>query len=260
MSEYPRHFDPLWFDLTIDVLDRHGARGFRPNGAATHDEIDRWHAGRTVFRLLPTTALHLRPGSGFRPVIRKHLIALGLQSSGRAELVLKSVAEQLISTHPALCQRWNRKRKIKMGISHVRASGKYQTLLKRQIGRCATCGCPLDEADSVELDHIVPFSFIGDVPDGANWRILCGACNLGKHSFISSWFSPDAWGWVSDTGHLPATTQASLRTRYSVIATIGKCETEGCGATAKDSHLRVELRVSDSFWTAQNLKVSCAQH
>lgn len=260
MSDYPGRFDPGWFNLTIDVLDRHGARGFQPTPGPTHSELDRWRAGRTIFRLLPSTTLQMRPGSGFRPVIREHLTALGLSSTERAELVLKSVAEQLINTNAELCARLNRKPKVKMGVSHVRANGKYQTLARRQSNRCATCGIALDAADSVELDHVVPFSIIGDVFDGANWRLLCGRCNLGKHSFMSSWFTPDAWGWIADAGHVPAAASATLRTRYSVLASTGRCESAGCDATAQTSELRVEPRVVDAFWTAQNLRVACARH
>lgn len=260
MSENPLRFDPSWFQLTIDVLDRHGARGFEPESPSDYSELDRWHAGRAIFRLLPASALRMRPGSGFRPLIHRHLSTLGLASTPRAELVLKSVAEQLINTNAEICLQFGRKPKKKMGISHIRASRKYEALSRRQRDRCSTCGLLLDTADSVELDHVIPFSLVGDVSDGANWRILCGRCNLGKHSFISSWLAADSWGWISDNGHLAATHSASRRTRYSVLASRGRCEFAGCDATPRTSELRVEPRLGDAFWTAQNLRVLCAQH
>ena len=146
-----------------------------------------------------------------------------------------------------------------MGVSHIRVSGKYKALSQRQNRRCDNCGIELDVADSVELDHIIPFSLIGDVPDGANWRLLCGSCNLGKHSYLSSWFTADSWGWISDNAHLRADS-ASLRTRYSVLATRAKCETDGCQATPATAQLWVEPRLEGAFWTAHNLTVSCRRH
>lgn len=51
-------------------------------------------------------------------------------------------------------------------------------LLEKQRYRCAICKMPLDYSKS-HLDHIVPFSLVGDQLDN-NYQMLCETCNTRK--------------------------------------------------------------------------------
>ena len=53
-----------------------------------------------------------------------------------------------------------------------------ESLLKKQQGRCAICGCGID-LQSSELDHIVPWSLVGDELS-CNLQMLCIRCNRRK--------------------------------------------------------------------------------
>ncbi|MEW8522168.1 MAG: HNH endonuclease signature motif containing protein [Candidatus Thiodiazotropha endolucinida] len=56
--------------------------------------------------------------------------------------------------------------------------GQQLAMSRRQSGRCAICGCPLD-ARKMHVDHIVHFSRGGkDTPQ--NLRLVCSACNQAR--------------------------------------------------------------------------------
>lgn len=50
-------------------------------------------------------------------------------------------------------------------------------LLHQQQYRCAICGCPIDI--KAELDHIMPWTYVGDELDD-NLQLLCFNCNRSK--------------------------------------------------------------------------------
>lgn len=52
-----------------------------------------------------------------------------------------------------------------------------QGLLQHQQGCCAICGCPIDIKS--ELDHIIPWKYIGDELEN-NLQLLCFKCNRSK--------------------------------------------------------------------------------
>jgi hypothetical protein len=249
------------FDKMIDLLDAHGARGFGNGDRDAYGEHDRWTTARAVFSCVPVDLMMLRPGRDkFVPVIKQHLESLHLDSSERSTLVIKGVAEQVILSTPALSMKVRAKSKRKLGISDVRALGKYSDIAERQRQRCATCGCTLSAAQTVELDHVVPFSFIGDIYDGSNWRLLCGDCNLGKHEFFSSWLTPDAWNWVSPSVIMRVESSPTLRARYSVLSTRGRCDFSRCGQGPRDVELVLRRRVASGLYVPSNLVVYCEKH
>lgn len=249
------------FSALVDLLDAHGARGFGSGDRSSFSEEDRWRASQILLSTLAAEIAGLRPGRDkFVPVLRKHLMSLGLPTDERSCHVLKGVAEQLIVSNPKLTSLLGMKFKRKSGVSDVRASGMYAQLSRDQYGRCATCGLPLSIATSVELDHIVPYSLIGDIADGANWRLLCGECNMGKHDFLSSWLAFDAWNWTAPSTVIDLARRPTLRARYSVLATRVTCEYEGCTAGPAESHLQLLPRFETGLHVPSNLVVCCETH
>jgi len=214
-----------------------------------------------IFSCLPAEVRDLRPGKDkFVPVLRRYLESIGLPSGEKECLVLKGVSEQLIKSNPSLSSSFGLKPKRKYGVSDLRALGHYSKTASRQGNRCATCGVRLDYANTVELDHVVPYAIIGDVSDGANWRLLCGRCNLGKHDFISSWLVPDTWNWIP-AGRLETTvTEATLRARYALFATRRHCGIPNCFNGPVDSELSLRRRSEIGLFVPSNLEVVCADH
>ena len=52
------------------------------------------------------------------------------------------------------------------------------SLLKKTKNRCACCGCDIED-DSCHIDHIIPFSWVGDQLY-SNYQPLCDDCNWMK--------------------------------------------------------------------------------
>jgi len=52
-----------------------------------------------------------------------------------------------------------------------------QVLLQYQQCHCAICGCPIDIKS--ELDHIIPWKYVGDELED-NLQLLCFKCNRSK--------------------------------------------------------------------------------
>lgn len=249
------------FGTVVGLLDAHGARGHGRGNRNFYDESTRWLAARFMLVCLPETIFGLHPNRDkFVPVISMHLEQLGLPWDKRSCLVLKGIAEQMIFSNPNFAGPLDLKVKRKYGVSDLRALGHYNALAAGQEGRCATCGVRLEQAESVELDHIIPFSFIGDISDGSNWQLLCGECNLGKHGFLSSWLSPDAWNWPTSTSIVGAVVKPTPRARYSVLATRGACEAANCGKGAQETELVLNRRHSTGLYIPSNLTVRCAFH
>ena len=58
-----------------------------------------------------------------------------------------------------------------------------EQLLEKQHNCCAICHKPL--ANDVRIDHILPFSYVGDELDN-NYQALCETCNLKKSNSLSN--------------------------------------------------------------------------
>lgn len=247
--------------LTLNLLDAHGARGFGVGDRRSFGEADRWHASRVLWVCVPGRAFALRPGRDkFVPLVEEYLVTLGLTPSRSDCLILKGVIEQIIRTSPQLCGALGLQLRRKYGVADLRAQGKYGSLVDAQSSRCAVCGILLDRADSVELDHIVPFSLIGDIGDGSNWQILCGVCNLGKHEYVSSWVVPDAWNWIAPSNVALYAREPSVRARYAVLAERRGCGVDDCGMSAGRTRLFLVRISSRGMWVPSNLQVLCEEH
>ena len=64
---------------------------------------------------------------------------------------------------------------------HKLSSEIKSELYKKQKGRCAVCGEPLDTNSHV--DHIIPWSLVGDELS-SNYQYLCESCNESKSASI----------------------------------------------------------------------------
>jgi 5-methylcytosine-specific restriction endonuclease McrA len=234
----------------------HGALGYRDTVRGRDpDDLDRLSALPLVFGLLPGAALSRRVTLTttfvpIKPILSEHLRSLGIAPDPTLLDVLKSVATQWSSTLSGVHHR------RKYSVSDLRALGTpYRALRRRQSGRCRYCGRRLVDIDEV-LDHIVPFRLIGDVPDGANWQLLCSECNAGKGEFLTTYCLPAAYNWVYRIGD--NLTEERARTRWIVLAQRGVCDHCGVGPSAAELH--VELRRPGDIYVADLLRITCSGH
>jgi hypothetical protein len=245
------------------TLRYHGALGYRDRsvGGPT-SELTRLKIVPLVFGLLPTESLVRRGHDQLvKPSIRAHLMKLGAPANESLIDVLKSVADQIWSTWPIGIRYGNASCRRKRSIADLRSNPSlYKKILTAQGGRCAICGKLFEAPGEETLDHIVPFRIIGDAPDGANWQVLCPACNGGKAECLSALQSLEALNWIyRDTvGNFVRT--PSLRTRYVVMAQGRGCEHAQCTARSSEVELLVQRISVTGLWVADNLHVRCPSH
>ena len=242
------------------LFAEHGALGYGvepPKGADGLTEADRLTLVPLVFGLVPIRALlRERPDDKVKPLIIDHLTTLGVDADELLVDILKSVADQLASTWKSNAFSTGVPMKRKMQIADLRALGHpYRREMKRQMGRCATCGALFDGTREEQLDHVIPWRLIGDVRDGSNWQILCSECNTGKGSLLTTLLSPEAWGWLYVTKSTVFPHKPTPETRYVVLAQRAHCER--CGRGPSEVHLEVAKATDSGLPVADNLIVLC---
>jgi hypothetical protein len=245
------------------TLRYHGVLGYRDDSVVgPASELARLRAVPLVFGLLPTDSIvRRRQDQLVKPSIRAHLAKVGVPASESLVDVLKAVADQLWSTWPTNNEFGNVRRLPKASIASLRANlSLYQQIRAKQDERCAVCGVFFEEPSEETLDHTVPFRIVGDAPDGANWQILCRACNLGKAERFSALQSIEALNWVYRDASGNFVRTPSLQTRYVVLAQAGACEYTGCGATPRSIPLLVQRVSLTGLWVVDNLVVRCPTH
>jgi hypothetical protein len=215
-----------------------------------------------VFGLLPTEAIVRSSRDRLvKPTIRTHLQALDVPASEALVEILKAVADQFWSTWPLSNRFGNTRRRPKGSIADLRANlALHKRLRETQGGRCAVCGSLFEAPGDETLDHTVPFRLIGDVPDGANWQILCPACNLGKAEYFSALQSVDALNWVYRDSIGSFVRSPSLQTRYLALAQSQGCEYSDCNVTPRSAQLLLQRASTTGSWLADNLEVRCSSH
>lgn len=234
----------------------HGVLGERSGhlfDGPTSEEF-RYHAVRSLFLLIPRSALSSLDGHRpfyVKPLIREHLQSLGVSADELLVEILKRVSEQLRLTNSP--GSGYLARKVTIAALRARNPRKYLLLRERQGQRCGVCGISLGETQE-ELDHIIPFQIIGDVPDGSNWQILCGTCNSSKNAFFSAYQHPEALNWVY--GRVLEVLEKPTSTTLYTVRAIRKC-CSVCGRGPEQTHLHVFSRASLGLWVADHLEVVC---
>jgi hypothetical protein len=209
---------------------------------------------RCVFLLLPRSAFVSganRRAFFIKPLIREHLLSLGVSPDEELLEILKRVAEQLRLTSVESGVRGVRK--VTIAGLRARNPRRYLSIREMQGDRCGVCGVLLGAVQE-ELDHVIPFQLVGDIPDGANWQILCRSCNASKSGFLSAWQHPEAMNWVY--GNLVHVAKSPTpTTHYTVLVINKRCVI--CGRGADSAELDVFSRVRDGLFVADHLDVVC---
>jgi len=239
------------------IMRRHGVLGYGAE-QETVLEAERFRVVPLIFGLMPKQAVQRsHPGELIKPYIREHLSGCCQTYDEELVTIIKRIADQFFETR--LSTEMSRKRKF--GISDLKARNLalYQRLMAKQNGRCAICGLLFDRDSIEELDHMVPWRIIGDVPDGSNWQVLCGECNKGKGEWVSAIQSAEYFNW-SYRANESLADRPTLETRYVVLATRPFCEVETCGRTSLDAQLYVVKKARTGLAVTDHLTVRCANH
>ena len=257
LSSQARLADPESISLLKRVMFKHGVTGFGRDYEAV-EEANRLRVVPLVFGLLPIQAVRRQEsGELIKPYIRQHLENCCSQYDEELVTIVKRISDQFFETRTS--DGFVRKRKL--GIADVKARNPslYRQLLSNQNGRCAICGRPFDSDSIEELDHMVPWRLIGDVPDGSNWQILCGLCNKGKGEWISALQSSESLNWAYRGGDNLAETP-TLETRYVVLALRPFCDIPGCGKSRLEDQMHVVRKGETGLAVADHLVARCSNH
>lgn len=114
----------------------------------------------------------------------------------------------------------------------------------------------------IQIDHVYPISR-GGYHDITNFRLCCGWCNLYKRDYTSLYEAPGnpirlIKGKI--TGSTPYRTIPQYFWTVRALGLTQRCEHENCTATAKNTHLRINLIEPAGAATPSNLKVTCKDH
>ncbi len=188
-----------------------------------------------------------------KPLIRDHLTRIGELPDEELVDLLKPVLDQYHQT--AILGNARRK----WGIRDIRGTVHFKQLMGRQRNRCAVCGLDVALSGNASLDHIIPFSLIGDTQTGENWRITCDNCNSGKTHWLSAVQSAHAIGWLYRHGR-HSVSEPHQETRWVCLALAGRCSVSSCPNGPADGQLYLR-RISDSgLWVISNIAVVCEAH
>jgi 5-methylcytosine-specific restriction endonuclease McrA len=262
LEYHPIH--PSSLSVFKDVFLAYGARGYRDNSSFVKvhrlNESEKLQVVPLVFQLLPFSVVN--PHSGRRlvdpikPAIKHHISTIGLDESDHDLIeILKSCSDQYFKC--AYAKEFGTKPN-KNKISDLRANKTlYKKICDRQNNRCCICGSVLRIQCDETLDHIIPFSLMGDIPDGANWQILCSECNSGKGHYLSALQIPHSINWIYPRVDFPV---PSRETRYCALTRNPQCAHPGCNATAMTRQLRLVHNGHDGLAIYSNLRVYCELH
>ena len=245
-------------DRLVDLLSFHGALGTRTGEDPRITDPELFSLIPLIFGLIPRSALRSPDVGDFRPIkpsIRAHILEIGFDPSNTLLAVLHSVATQFSRTFPNSITRTR-----KSSIADLRTMGvPYRRLREEQSNRCKVCGATLSELTE-ELDHIIPWRLIGDPSDGSNWQILCGPCNRGKSSFVSTLQSNASMNWIYNDSLESTFLDGKLsdQCRWTLLTQSQSCSV--CTRGPLETELTVIPRFRDSLNIADHYFVVCSQH
>lgn len=196
---------------------------------------------RAIFILLPEICLFGRPDED-KPLIRKHLEALGISHNENIVSAIKFICENYRS------QRDKAVKKAGIVDVYIKHPHVYARMMRNQSGRCCICGELLIYGQNMHLDHIVPWHLGDDPNDGSNWQLLCEVCNRGKGVFPYYSLQTAGLNWIKPTAN------GNLRedVRYAVLVRDKKCFVSG--KTPKETRLRVIKKIESGCWVLDNAK------
>jgi hypothetical protein len=237
---------------------------------------------RSLLSLLPSSVLE-RPDEPCREVVQKRLLHL------LGEVPADSDLDEVMRVVKRL-QQYRKGGRTSMGSTSLDLDkAVHAQLLKRQSGRCATCGYKFNDIDlfadldgegaddareadeeaeeeasvtdpngprtpsrlmrGAVLDHIYPIYLGGNAP--TNWQILCGTCNSGKSDLV---LGIEGRGWFGAARLLDLTTVNS-QLFYMVMKRDGKCSL--CGRGPKQVELCLLRRDANGADLYPNLHTIC---
>ena len=259
LSSQERLKDESLINCFVHLFAKHGALGYSKlvNPSYADSEITRLEIVPLVFGLIPEAALNRkRPDELIKPHIEKHLNNLGIDKKNLLIDILKSIADQYYFTRPGSSKR-------KKGITDLQVHRSiYKQILVKQSSRCTICGISFSENIELTLDHIIPWRLVGDIPDGANWQILCRDCNLGKREYLSSLQSTQAFNWIygGQYEQIIISNNPTPETRFIVLAQMGQCEYPKCNIVPSLGELFVVKKFNSGLPVVDNLQVRCKLH
>ena len=196
---------------------------------------------RAIFMLLPEECLYGEPKED-KPIIREHLIALGLPAHENVIRAIKFICGNYRS------QKSNALGKASVTDVYIRSRHVFERMHDTQNGRCCICGDRLIYGENMQLDHIVPWHLGDDPTDGSNWQLLCEVCNRGKGVFPYYSLQSTGVNWIKPTS------KNELRedVRYAALVRDGRCVLSG--KTPKETRLKVVKKISSGCWIFDNVQ------
>lgn len=231
-------------------------------------ERDRMSVVPLVFALVPWGAVYRNARlRQLKPLIRQHLSSIGLTAADEEFVeIVKEIADQIYFSSVVAVR-------SKMTLSRLRAESPsiYRSMVQAQAGRCSLCG-ELLTACIPTLDHRVPFKILGDPSDGANWQVICDACNTGKWTWFSALQPPVAHNWIYDSipckkmqaflesqdGDIESVLGLTLR--YCLFASKRACYFANCKRTVRESRMRIVRRKREGLLVWDHLDIACDHH
>lgn len=206
-----------------------------------------------LMSLIPVRAIDPNYSGSIDAAIDDHLRELDLSLEPKEKVVIRNLCINMRRLHGLNAEQ---ARARSMTIAQLRGNHTlYNTVFKRQNGRCLWCGVDLTSGQVRQsLEHITP-KHIGDDPaDGSNWGIACSSCNFGKEDALAWATRPAAHDYYG-RNDFSALDEITLAHRWSVLIRSRRCVK--CGASPKETELWVYRRVKTGLPIPSNCSVAC---
>jgi 5-methylcytosine-specific restriction endonuclease McrA len=203
--------------------------------------------------LLPAEALEPNFPGSIDVAVDDHLRGLGINVSDDGRRVLRDTC---INARRLYGLSKLQARNQTVSIAGLRGNPKlYQDIFSRQNGRCIWCGVSFSSSHvRMTLDHVTPKHLGDDPPDGRNWALSCGSCNIGKDDAFAWSARPEAHDFIG-RNDISVTGLIGLKHRWSILMRGRLCEQ--CGSATGSSELWVYRRIRTGLPVPVNCGVIC---